>query len=242
MQETCVQSRGWEDPWRRKRLPTQYSGLGNSMERIVHGSQSRIRLSHFHFVPFLNLSSSIFVTAVFFTLLHFICSGFEIQTVCSDKWIWAKLIVTAVFLPGESMSTGACGLQSMGLQRLRHDWVSKRSHMHTPLTFRLNDRSDKIHFGLYPLQIFGSLLSFLGVVEETENLQIIFWQFSCKKAFRQHFRVNLAKFPISSSSSSIACIKYFVDNTLKKGNSRFRREKGESRVERAVFAVHPRKI
>ena len=100
----------------------------------------------------------------------------------------------------------------------------------------------KIHLGWYPLQISGLLLSFLGVIEETENLQIIFWQFSCKRVFRQHFRVNLAKFHISSSSTSIAWIKYYVDNTLKKGNWRFRRETGDGRVERAVFAVYPCKI
>ena len=33
MQETQVQSLGWEDPWRRERLPLQYFCLENSMDR-----------------------------------------------------------------------------------------------------------------------------------------------------------------------------------------------------------------
>ena len=37
MQETWVRSMGWIDPWRMERLPLQYSGLENTMERIVHG-------------------------------------------------------------------------------------------------------------------------------------------------------------------------------------------------------------
>ena len=36
MQETWVQSLGWEDLWRRK-IPLQYSGLENSTDCIVHG-------------------------------------------------------------------------------------------------------------------------------------------------------------------------------------------------------------
>ena len=36
MWETWVQSLGWEDPWRRERLPLQYSGLENSMDCKVH--------------------------------------------------------------------------------------------------------------------------------------------------------------------------------------------------------------
>ena len=37
-------------PWRRERLPTQYSGLENSMDCIVHRvTKSQIGLSNFHF-------------------------------------------------------------------------------------------------------------------------------------------------------------------------------------------------
>ena len=35
MQETWVQSLGWEDPWRREWQPCQYSGMENSMDRGV---------------------------------------------------------------------------------------------------------------------------------------------------------------------------------------------------------------
>ena len=48
MQETWVQSLGWEDsPGEGKGYPLQYSGLENP---IVHGSQSRTCLSDFHFL------------------------------------------------------------------------------------------------------------------------------------------------------------------------------------------------
>ena len=51
MRETWVLFLGWEDPWRRERLPTlQYSGLENSMDCIVHGvTKSQTLLSGFHF-------------------------------------------------------------------------------------------------------------------------------------------------------------------------------------------------
>ena len=40
-------------PWRREKLPLQYSGLENSMGCIVHGvAKSWTRLSHFHFSQF----------------------------------------------------------------------------------------------------------------------------------------------------------------------------------------------
>ena len=47
MQETWVQSLGWEDPLEKRKA--QYSGLENSMDCIVHESQ-RVghRLSDFH--------------------------------------------------------------------------------------------------------------------------------------------------------------------------------------------------
>ena len=121
------------------------------MDCMSMGSQSRMWLSHFHFhlVPFLNaLSSSLFVTAVFFTLLCFICSGFEIQTICSDKWIWAKaLIATPVFLPGEFHEHGSLWATVYGAaesQTRLNDQA--RAHTHTALTLRLNDISDKNSF------------------------------------------------------------------------------------------------
>ena len=50
MWETWVHSVGWEEPWRRERLHTPYSGLENSMGCIVHGvTKSWTRLSDFHF-------------------------------------------------------------------------------------------------------------------------------------------------------------------------------------------------
>ena len=51
LQETWLWSLGFEDPWRRERLPLQYSGLENSMDYTVHGvTKSRTRLSDFHFL------------------------------------------------------------------------------------------------------------------------------------------------------------------------------------------------
>ena len=65
----CLQCRRpWFDPWvgkipwGRERLPTQYYGLGNSMDCIVHGvSKSQTRLSnlHFHFQLFTSGGQSI---------------------------------------------------------------------------------------------------------------------------------------------------------------------------------------
>ena len=49
MQETWVQSLGWEDPLEKgKAYPLQYSGLEKSMDYVVHGvAKSRKRLSDF---------------------------------------------------------------------------------------------------------------------------------------------------------------------------------------------------
>ena len=51
MQETRVQSLGWEDPLEKgKGHPLQYPGLENSMDCIVCGvTKSRTQLSDFHF-------------------------------------------------------------------------------------------------------------------------------------------------------------------------------------------------
>ena len=52
MQETWVQSLGWEDsPGEGKGYSLQYSGLENSMDCIIHGvTKSQTQLSDFHFV------------------------------------------------------------------------------------------------------------------------------------------------------------------------------------------------
>ena len=52
IQETWVQSLGWEDPLRKGKATyaLQYSGLENSMECTVHGAaNSRTQLTDFHF-------------------------------------------------------------------------------------------------------------------------------------------------------------------------------------------------
>ena len=50
MQETWVQSLGWEDPGEGKGYPLQYSDLANSLDCIVHGvAKSWTRLSDFNF-------------------------------------------------------------------------------------------------------------------------------------------------------------------------------------------------
>ena len=53
MQDTQVQSLGWEDPLEKgKGHSLQYSGLENSRDCIVHGvAKSRARLSDFHLQP-----------------------------------------------------------------------------------------------------------------------------------------------------------------------------------------------
>ena len=179
------------------------------MDCMSMGSQSRMWLSHFHFhlVPFLNaLSSSLFVTAVFFTFIVFHLfrvwnSNYMFWQMNLGQSINSHSSILAWRIPWtwEPVGYSLWGCREPNTT----EWPSTCTYTHSP------------HFKWYKWQklLFGSLLSFLGVIEETENLQIIFWQFSCKKAFRQHFRVNLAKFHTSSSSSSIACIKYFVDNT-----------------------------
>ena len=50
-----------------------------------------------------------------------------------DPWVgkipWRRAWQpTPVFLPGESPRTETGGLQSTGLQRVRHDWVTKHKH------------------------------------------------------------------------------------------------------------------
>ena len=52
MQETWVQSLGWEDPLEKgTATQLQYSGLENSRDCIVHGvAKSGTQLSDFHFI------------------------------------------------------------------------------------------------------------------------------------------------------------------------------------------------
>ena len=50
MWETWVQSLGWEDPWRRERLPTPVFWPGEFHELCSHGvAKSWTQLSDFHF-------------------------------------------------------------------------------------------------------------------------------------------------------------------------------------------------
>ena len=50
MQATWVQSLGWEDPWRRERLPTPVFWSGE-FHGLVHGiTKSQTGLSDFHFI------------------------------------------------------------------------------------------------------------------------------------------------------------------------------------------------
>ena len=50
VQETWVQSLGWEDHLEKGKATLQYSGLENSMDCIVHGvAKSQTRLSDFPF-------------------------------------------------------------------------------------------------------------------------------------------------------------------------------------------------
>ena len=51
LQETWVQSLGWEDPLEKGKDTHQYSGLENSMDCIVYEiAKSQTRLSDFHFI------------------------------------------------------------------------------------------------------------------------------------------------------------------------------------------------
>ena len=56
MWETWVLSLWWEDPWRRKGLPTPVFWLENSMD--CKGSQSQTRLSNFHFTYSIKIRES----------------------------------------------------------------------------------------------------------------------------------------------------------------------------------------
>ena len=50
VQETWVQSLGWEDHLEKGKATLQYSGLENTKDSIVHGvTKSQTQLSDFHF-------------------------------------------------------------------------------------------------------------------------------------------------------------------------------------------------
>ena len=84
MQETWVQSLGWEDsPGEGKGYPLQYSGLENSKDCIVHGvakSQTRLinfhfyNITHYHQYNIINILNYILLIcdAVYYILLSFI--------------------------------------------------------------------------------------------------------------------------------------------------------------------------
>ena len=103
-------------PGEGKDYPLQYSGLENSMECIVHGVvKSWTQLSDLH------------------SLTHFTRASIVAQLVKNppamrETWVWSlgledpwrrERLATPVFWPGEFH-----GLQSMGLQRVRHDWAT----------------------------------------------------------------------------------------------------------------------
>ena len=100
VQETWVQSLGWEDSLEKGKA-TQYSGLENSIDCIVHGvAKSQTRLSDFQldFKP--NVGSSI----IFYSSVE------KAMATHSSTLAW-KIPWTEE--PG--------GLPSMGLHRVRHD-------------------------------------------------------------------------------------------------------------------------
>ena len=68
MKETWVWSLGWEDPWRRERLPTPVFWPGeNNMDCIVHGvAKSWTQLSNVHFY----FQSLVFWKTIIFHLSH----------------------------------------------------------------------------------------------------------------------------------------------------------------------------
>ena len=124
LQETWVQSIDWEDPLEEEDLlllgegngnPLQYSCLENPMDKGVcrcHGlGVTRVRHDLATKPPPPACTSML-------------DAGFETETFFETwKRAWQ---LTPVFLPGESPWTEEPGrLQSMGLQRVGHDWTNK---------------------------------------------------------------------------------------------------------------------
>ena len=151
MQETWVQSLDWEDSWRRERLPLQYSSLGNSMDCMSTGSQ-RVGCdwATFTFTQslFLILSSSLFVTAVFFTFIVFHLfrvwdSNYMFWQMNLGQSINSHSSILAWRIP---WAWEPVGYSPWGCREPNTTEWQALAHTQTPLTFRLNDISDKNSF------------------------------------------------------------------------------------------------
>ena len=110
MQETWVQSLGWEDPLEKgKDYPLQYPGLENSMDCTVHGAaKSRTRLNEFHFQPGI-------------MLVGLICLGCEMRTMDAQSELTEQSWV------GGTVGVGLWGLSSLMGKRQRS--------LHSPPSF-----------------------------------------------------------------------------------------------------------
>ena len=147
MTETWVQSLGWEDPWRKGIL--QYSGLENSMDCIVHEvAKSWTRLSDFLFYfPYHKINPFNMCSSVTFSIFTRLCNqGFSVAQMVKnlptmwETWVWylgwedpleEGMVTHASILAWRIPWTKEPDkLQSLGSQRVRHDWVTD-THTHT---------------------------------------------------------------------------------------------------------------
>ena len=117
MQVTGVQSLGWEYPLEKgNEYPLQCSGLENSKDCIVHGvAKSQTRLSDFH-ICFLLISNAFSISCICALLGGEDLLEKEMAThssILAQKIPWMEE-------PGR--------LQSMGSQRVGHDWAFTFSH------------------------------------------------------------------------------------------------------------------
>ena len=150
VQETWVLSLGWENsPEEGKGYPLQYSCVENSMDSVVHlVSKSRTRLSDFHFhVGFPGgLDSKE--------------SPYKCRRLRFNPWVrkipWRRAWPpTPVFLPGESPWTEVPGrLQSMGSQRVRHNWAAKHNKHSTSYVRKKKDGGNFYILLIYKRDIF----------------------------------------------------------------------------------------
>ena len=82
-----------------------------------------------------------------------------------------------VFLPGESPWTEEPGqLQSMGLQRVGHDWVTKAYHSHVDFDFTYSLPTDKIWPRSCGLAAFTTLMCVVNVKIEVDFLSSFHWK------------------------------------------------------------------